>query len=137
MTDNEISIKDGKKITEWVKEQKILALKIYQDQWLVYDSYYLRDMENLTRILPPAEYVRNKEKEPTEGQKKRLALLEGIADDPECIGNRERRNEKMKESAKKNHTTVRRLQMLYYRALAGRPLVEERVLPKKEETKDA
>ena len=53
-----------------------------------------RDMENLTRILPPAEYVRNKEKEPTEGQKKRLALLEGIADDPECIGNRERRNER-------------------------------------------
>ena len=48
VTDNEISIKDGKKITEWVKEQKILALKIYQDQWLVYDSYYLRDMENLT-----------------------------------------------------------------------------------------
>ena len=95
-----------------------------------------RDMENLTRILPPAEYVRNKEKEPTEGQKKRLALLEGIADDPECIGNRERRNEKMKESAKKNHTTVRRLQMLYYRALAGRPLVEERVLPPKEETKE-
>lgn len=48
VADNGISIKDGEKITEWVKEQKILALKIYQNQWLVYDSYYLRDMENLT-----------------------------------------------------------------------------------------
>lgn len=34
------------------------------------------DMERLTRILPPAEYVRNKEKEPTAGQRKRIALLE-------------------------------------------------------------
>ena len=85
------------------------------------------DMERLTRILPPAEYVRNKEKEPTAGQRKRIALLEGIMDDPECIMDRCKRNKKIRESAKQNHTTVRRLQMLYYRALAGRPLVEERV----------
>ena len=47
-----------------------------------------------------------------------------------------KRNKKIRESAKQNHTTVRRLQMLYYRALAGRPLVEERVLPPKEETQE-
>ena len=94
------------------------------------------DMERLTRILPPAEYVRNKEKEPTAGQRKRIALLEGIMDDPECIMDRCKRNKKIRESAKQNHTTVRRLQMLYYRALAGRPLVEERVLPPKEETQE-
>ncbi len=46
----------------------------------------------------------------------------------QCIGNRKRRNEKIRECAQKNHTMVRRLQKLYYRELAGRSLVEERVL---------
>ena len=117
------------------------VFKCEDGSWLVSFDHPLEprfvikeDMERLTRILPPAEYVRNKEKEPTAGQKKRLALLEGIVDDPECIMDRDKRNEKIRESAKENHTTVRRLQMLYYRALAGRPLVEERVLPPKEET---
>ena len=70
------------------------------------------------------------------GQRKRMELLEGIVDDPECIMDRDKRNEKIRESADRNHTTLRRLQMLYYRALAGRPLVEERVLPPKEETQE-
>ena len=38
----------SKAITEWVKEQKILSMKIYQNQWLIYDSYYKRNLENLT-----------------------------------------------------------------------------------------
>lgn len=45
---NAISIQDSKAITEWVKEQKILSMKIYQNQWLIYDSYYKRNLENLT-----------------------------------------------------------------------------------------
>lgn len=117
------------------------VFKCEDGSWLVSFDHPLEprfvikeDMERLTRILPPAEYVRNKEKEPTMGQRKRIELLEGIVDDPECIMDRDKRNEKIRESAKENHTTVRRLQMLYYRALAGRPLVEERVLPPKEET---
>ena len=119
------------------------VFKCEDGSWLVSFDHPLEprfvikeDMERLTRILPPAEYVRNKEKEPTMGQRKRIELLEGIVDDPECIMDRDKRNEKIRESAKENHTTVRRLQMLYYRALAGRPLVEERVLPPKEETQE-
>ena len=119
------------------------VLKVEDGSWLVSFDHPLeprfvlsRDMENLTRILPPDEYVKNQKKEPTMGQRKRMELLEGIVDDPECIMDRCKRNEKIRESADRNHTTVRRLQMLYYRALAGRPLVEERVLPPKEETQE-
>ena len=119
------------------------VLKVEDGSWLVSFDHPLeprfvlsRDMENLTRILPPDEYVKNQKKEPTMGQRKRMELLEGIVDDPECIMDRDKRNEKIRESADRNHTTVRRLQMLYYRVLAGRPLVEERVLPPKEETQE-
>lgn len=119
------------------------VLKEEQGSWLISFDHPLeprfvlsRDIENLMRILPPDEYVKCQEKVPTAGQRKRMELLKGIVDDSECIGNRKRRNEKMRESARKNHTTVRRLQKLYYRALAGRNLVEERVAKEKPQTKE-
>ncbi len=83
------------------------VLKVEDGSWLVSFDHPLeprfvlsRDMENLTRILPPDEYVKNQKKEPTAGQRKRIALLEGSHGwDPECIMDRDKRNEKIRESA--------------------------------------
>ena len=44
----QVSIQDKESLTRWLKDQKILSLKIYQDQWLVYDSFYKKNLENLT-----------------------------------------------------------------------------------------
>nr|WP_236946069.1 hypothetical protein [Enterocloster clostridioformis] len=46
------------------------------------------------------------------------------------------RNEKIKEIAEREETTVKRIQKLYFRHLAGRSLVEERKLPEKQETQE-
>lgn len=44
----QVSIQDGESLTRWLKDQKILSLKIYQEHWLVYDSFYKKNLENLT-----------------------------------------------------------------------------------------
>lgn len=46
------------------------------------------------------------------------------------------RNEKIKEIAEREETTVKRIQKLYFRHLAGRSLVEERKLPEEQETQE-
>ena len=119
------------------------VLKTEAGSWIVSFDHPLeprfvlkQEMERVKRILPPAEYVKSQEKELTAGQRKRNELLKSLLDDPECIADRKRRNEKIRESAKAHHTTERRLQKLYYRALAGRNLVEERAVEEKPQTKE-
>lgn len=118
------------------------VLKTEAGSWIVSFDHPLeprfvlkQEMERVKRILPPAEYVKSQEKELTAGQRKRNELLKRLLDDPACITDRKRRNEKIRESAKAHHTTERRLQKLYYRALAGRNLVEERTAKEKPQTR--
>lgn len=118
------------------------VLKTEAGSWIVSFDHPLeprfvlkQEMERVKRILPPAEYVKSQEKELTAGQRKRNELLKSLLDDPACIADRKRRNEKIRESAKAHHTTERRLQKLYYRALAGRNLVEERTTKEKPQTR--
>jgi len=50
------------------------------------------------------------------------------------IADRQYRNQKVKEIAKRHGTTVKRIQKLYFRHLAGRPLLDERQAQEKPET---
>lgn len=52
------------------------------------------------------------------------------------IMDRKARNQKIKEMAEREETTVKRIQKLYFRQLAGRSLVEERKPPEKQETQE-
>jgi len=96
-------------------------------------------LNTIEKIEAPLDFLQSKNKNLTEGQKSRLSLISPLIEDDTSISNRTVRNEKIKKIAETNHTTVRRIQKLYYRYLAGRSLVEERkpvVRPETEEEKD-
>lgn len=89
-------------------------------------------------IEPPQEYLKyiDKQKNPTGGQRKRLELISKLLEDDIYITDRQRRNQKIKEIADREQTTVKRIQKLYFRYLAGRSLVEERQIPEKPQTQE-
>lgn len=97
-----------------------------------------QDLKSYPRIEPPQEYLKyiEKQKNPTDGQQKRLALIAELMDSEIYIIDRHTRNQKIKELAEREGTTVKRIQKLYFRYLAGRSLVEERKLPEKTETQE-
>lgn len=82
----------------------------------------------------PAGFIRARERKTTDGQKRRLALIEPLLTNDSYIDNKEARRDKIREIARENQTTERRIQRLYYRHLAGRLLVEEREPVEKPET---
>lgn len=84
-------------------------------------------------IEPPEEYLKyiDKQKNLTDGQRKRLHIIAELVDSEIYITNKKIRNQKVKEIADREQTTVKRIQKLYFRHLAGRSLVEERQIPKK------
>lgn len=90
------------------------------------------ELINYERIEPPEEYLRLTEKELTDGQLKRLDIINDLLLDTIYISDKQMRNQKIKEIAKQEETTVRRIQKLFYRQLAGRSLVEERKIPVRE-----
>ena len=89
-------------------------------------------------IEPPEEYLKyiDKQKNPTDGQQKRLSLISELLEDDIYITDRQRRNQKVKEIADREQTTVKRIQKLYFRYLAGRSLVEERQITEKPQTQE-
>lgn len=89
-------------------------------------------------IEPPEEYLKyiDKQKNPTDGQQKRLSLIAELLEDDIYITDRQRRNQKVKEIADREQTTVKRIQKLYFRYLAGRSLVEERQITEKTQTQE-
>ena len=89
-------------------------------------------------IEPPQEYLKyiDKQKNPTNGQQKRLELIAELLEDESYIIDRKKRNEKIKEIADREQATVKRIQRLYFRHLAGRSLVEERQIPEKPQTQE-
>lgn len=97
-----------------------------------------QDLKSYPRVEPPQEYLEyiDKQRNPTDGQKKRLALVAELMEEEIYIMDRQARNHKIKELAEREGTTVKRIQKLYFRQLAGRPLVEERKLPEKPETQE-
>jgi hypothetical protein len=90
------------------------------------------ELRTYKRIEPPMDYLRLTEKEPTDGQLKRLDLIEELVENTIYISDKQMRNQKIKDIANREGTTVRRIQKLFYRQLAGRSLVEERKVPIKE-----
>ena len=97
-----------------------------------------QELKAYPRVEPPQEYLEyiDKQKNPTDGQKKRLALVAELMEEEIYIMDRQARNRKIKEIADREGTTVKRIQKLYFRQLAGRSLVEERKLPEKPETQE-
>ena len=89
-------------------------------------------------VEPPQEYLKyiDKQKNPTDGQRKRLELISELLEDDIYITDRQRRNQKIKEIAEREQATVKRIQKLYFRYLAGRSLVEERQIPEKPQTQE-
>ncbi|RHR44648.1 integrase [Clostridium sp. AF18-27] len=97
-----------------------------------------QDLKAYPKIMPPQEYLEyiDKQKNPTDGQQKRLSLIAELMEDEIYIMDKHIRNQKIKELAECERTTVKRIQKLYFRQLAGRSLVEERKLPEKQETQE-
>lgn len=119
------------------------VLKAEDGAWLI--SYeepnaprFVRDTElkSLKKVEAPADYLRYQEKEPTEGQKKRRELIAPLLENPLYIWDKAARRKKAAEIADAHRSTVRRIQKLFYRYLAGRPLVEERKPTEKPETQE-
>lgn len=82
------------------------------------------ELRDYTRIEAPTEYLRFMEKEATDGQKNRLDLISELLEDKAYISDKRLRNTKIKEIAEREGTTIKRIKKLFYRYLAGRPLVE-------------
>ena len=97
---------------------------------------FYEEMKVMEKIEPPEDFLRQTEKESTEGKKLRELLIQPLISNPECITDRKVRREIASEVAVENDTTIRRIQLLYYRYLAGRPLVEERKISERSETID-
>ncbi len=97
-----------------------------------------QDLIAYPRIEPPQEYLKyiDRQKIPTDGQQKRHELISELMDDEIYSIDKQIRNRKIKELAEREGTTVKRIQRLYFRQLAGRSLVEERKLPEKPETQE-
>lgn len=91
---------------------------------------------NMAKIEPPRDVVDAVEKTFTDGQAKRQAMVQELLLNTEYISNAPLRNQKMKEIAKQESTTFKRIQRLYFRSLAGRSLVETRKPKEKEITED-
>lgn len=96
------------------------------------------DLEEYPRIEPPQEYLKyiDKQTNPTSGQQKRFEMIEELMEEEIYIMDKQARNRKIKEISDREGTTVKRIQKLYFRQLAGRSLVEERKLLEKPETQE-
>ena len=86
------------------------------------------EVRSMEKIEPPKWFLKQVEKNPTMGQSQREALIRPLINNPECITDRKLRRRVASAVADENGTTIRRIQLLYYRHLAGRPLVEERTV---------
>ena len=97
-----------------------------------------QDLKAYPRIEPPKEYLKDldRQKNPTDGQMRRQKLIAELMEDEIYIMDKHTRNQKIKELSEREGTTVKRIQKLYFRQLAGRSLVEERKLPEKQETQE-
>lgn len=84
------------------------------------------EKKSMRQKAPPDSFMKCMEKESTEGQKRREALIYPLIINEKCIFDRKERRREAEKVARNNQTTVRRVQLLYYKYLAGRPLVEER-----------
>ena len=92
------------------------------------------EIKSMLQMAPPTSFIKAMEKESTEGQKCREALISPLIINEKCIFDRKERRREAEKVAQSNQTTVRRIQLLYYKYLAGRPLVEEREVIEKPKT---
>ena len=113
---------------------------IYREILKEEDGAWLISYENPTRpkfvlepnlrsyksVGPPDEFLKYIEKELTNGQKKRLDIIEELVENKVYISDKQMRKLKIKNIAQREGTTIKRVQKLYYQYLAGRPLVRER-----------
>lgn len=97
-----------------------------------------QELKTYPIIEPPQEYLKyiDKQKNPTDGQKKRLSMIAELVDSEIYITDKKIRNQKIKEIAEREQATVKRIQRLYFRHLAGRSLVEERQITEKPQTQE-
>ncbi|MDB2035256.1 transposase [[Clostridium] symbiosum] len=97
-----------------------------------------KELKSYPIIEPPQEYLKyiDKQKNPTDGQRKRLHMIAELVDSEIYITDKKIRNQKIKEIAEREQATVKRIQRLYFRYLAGRSLVEERQIPEKPQTQE-
>ena len=86
-----------------------------------------KEMNRMNRIEPPAEYQKNcMQTERTPGLRKRREMVAELLADESFITDKEKRRAKVREIAEREHCTTKRIRSLYFKSLAGRPLIEER-----------
>lgn len=92
-----------------------------------------KEMNRMNRIEPPAEYQKNcMQTERTPGLRKRREMVAELLADESFITDKEKRRAKVREIAEREHCTTKRIRSLYFKSLAGRPLIEERAKVQKE-----
>lgn len=111
------------------------AAKVADGAWIVsYENpcsprfVSMEELKTLTKTAPPVEYERDthKGRKQTAGELKRMQLIEELCKDELFIIDSKKRNARIREIADREGTTVKRIQKLFFRHLAGRPLMEER-----------
>lgn len=122
-----------------------VVLRVSDGAWLIsYENPCMpkfvseQELRAYPIIEPPEEYLKyiDKQKNLTDGQRKRLHIIAELVDSEIYITDKKIRNQKVKEIADREQTTVKRIQKLYFRHLAGRSLVEERQIPEKPQTQE-
>lgn len=93
-------------------------------------------MKELSRIEPPESYRKHMERKPTDGQKRRLALIEPLLGNEAYITDQDARRRKADEIAREAGCTRKRVQRLFFKHLAGHPLVVERETAPAPETEE-
>lgn len=95
------------------------------------------ELKAMTKVEAPEGYLKRMDNhESTKGRRDRLELIKPLLDNPNYISDRAFRKKKMLQIAEESGSSVKRIQRLFYRYLAGRPLVEEKLPVIKEETQD-
>lgn len=119
------------------------VLETEEGAWMVsYDEpraprFVLREeLKAMVKVEAPEGCLSCMDKESTKGRRSRLELIEPLLGNPDYISDKSLRQKKIVQIAAESGSSVKRIQRLFYRHLAGRPLVEEKMPIVKEETQD-
>lgn len=100
-----------------------VLLESEQGLWLISHQepaapLFVTSAEGLERIETPASFLEARQYALSEAERKRLALIQPLVDDEQCITDKSHRLKKVKETSASAGTTTKRVLRIFYRYLA-------------------
>ena len=100
-----------------------VLLESEQGLWLISHQepatpLFVTSAEGLERIETPASFLEARQYALSEAERKRLALIQPLVDDKQCITDKSHRLKKVKEISASAGTTTKRVLRIFYRYLA-------------------